>query len=286
MANRSAAHSWPLSGFIAIRCAPRSQQLSPSNQFGPSSGGAMTTGLRVWHGDRRDRLVHGRRDHWRMGSTARCRRVREVGRNRGWRAVGVAPVRRRARRSRLARPHFVVGVWVTDDACPFADLSPANVSRVWSPASNFTDEIVMSWVSRSSAQLVREMELAVGGRYRHRARRPRWPARVSRPHVRSGGAAAGSSTAIASSCCAHSVDGRIPVVSVTAPKPRRWCGWTASSAPTVRVRARLDRAIRGRFRIRVLSSAASGSTSFSVRNMKKNTTQPIAAMNSQLTSRR
>src|SRR5260370_14540017 len=48
MANRSEAHSWPLSGFIAIRCAPMSQQLSASNQFGPSNGGAMTTGLRVW----------------------------------------------------------------------------------------------------------------------------------------------------------------------------------------------------------------------------------------------
>src|SRR5258708_34910340 len=48
MANRSEAHSWPLSGFIAIRCAPMPQQLSASNQFGPSNGGAMTTGLRVW----------------------------------------------------------------------------------------------------------------------------------------------------------------------------------------------------------------------------------------------
>src|SRR6478672_2870790 len=47
MANRSAPHSWPLSGFSAERCALRAQQLSTSSQFGPASGGDMTAGLRV-----------------------------------------------------------------------------------------------------------------------------------------------------------------------------------------------------------------------------------------------
>ena len=47
MANRSAAHSPPLIGLVALRWAVISQQLLPSNQFGPLSGGAITAGLRV-----------------------------------------------------------------------------------------------------------------------------------------------------------------------------------------------------------------------------------------------
>src|SRR6187431_3579071 len=46
MAYRSAAHRPPDSGFNAFRCALMSQQPPPSNQPGPSSGGAMTTGLK------------------------------------------------------------------------------------------------------------------------------------------------------------------------------------------------------------------------------------------------
>src|SRR3954447_21185443 len=47
MANRSAAQSFPFNGFIAIRCGVMSQQLLPSSQPGPYSGGAMTGGSSV-----------------------------------------------------------------------------------------------------------------------------------------------------------------------------------------------------------------------------------------------
>src|SRR6478735_11673505 len=46
MAYRSAAHRPPDSRLNAVRCALMSQQPAPSNQPGPSSGGAMTIGFR------------------------------------------------------------------------------------------------------------------------------------------------------------------------------------------------------------------------------------------------
>src|SRR6478752_1475385 len=47
MAKRSETKIFPLIGLAAIRCADISQQPLPFNQFGPSSGGEIDTGLRV-----------------------------------------------------------------------------------------------------------------------------------------------------------------------------------------------------------------------------------------------
>ena len=120
MANRSAAHSPPLSGFSALRWALMSQQLSPSNQFGPSSGGAITAGLRVGHGDRRHLFVHGRGDQrWRSasGSRRRCVWTRSVGSGRGLVQCDVEPDD-----AGLPRSQFRCRRGCPDDAGPVAEL--------------------------------------------------------------------------------------------------------------------------------------------------------------------
>ena len=187
MANRSAAHSWPLSGFSAIRCALMSQQLLPSNQFGPSSGGAMTGRLAGLHGDRRHLLGHRRgKQRWLRLRDARPR-PRASGR---WESVPPCPARRRATPPRLAPAR--ISLWALGFPMTRVQLpswSPARFSSVWSPASTVDRcqrHVLVEHVGQ--LQLVGQVDLAVGGRHRDRRGDDTGQHRRHRPGPASGAA--------------------------------------------------------------------------------------------------
>src|SRR6476661_1493277 len=141
MAYRSAAHRPPDSRFNAVRCALMSQQPSPSNQPGPSSGGATTTGFR---------------DSTTTGATFSSMTALISG-GVGFGTVKLTVCTRSAGRGAdvssatssqtvppWAGPNFVVGVGVPYTRVQWPSLSAARVSSVVSPAWTATDVSVTS----------------------------------------------------------------------------------------------------------------------------------------------
>src|SRR6478735_1515677 len=141
MANRSAAHSWPLSGFIAIRWAVMSQQLLPSNHFGPSSGGEMTAGLWSDTSTEATFSVMLAGSSGGMGSDRFTSRV--------WDSFfgTCAPSTTTSSHTipPWPGPSFVVGVWLPPKArIQCANSSPGSVNNVSSPDLTTNDVNVTS----------------------------------------------------------------------------------------------------------------------------------------------
>src|ERR1700687_5548844 len=149
MANRSATHSWPLSGLIAIRCAVMSQQLLPSNQFGPSSGDEMTAGLRVETvtGATVAVIVAGNSGGIGSGMATPMACARVVGMLDGPPSAGLSTATSSHTNALCPGPGLVVGAGLPRMRVQYASLSPDSVSSVLSPASTASDVNVSSCAS-------------------------------------------------------------------------------------------------------------------------------------------
>ena len=197
MANRSAAHSPPLSGFSAVRCAVMSQQLLPSNQFGPSSGGAMTAGLRVCTvtGATSSSMVAGISGGDGFGIATPMVWTRSVGT-----VADLSSATSSQTMPACPGPNFVVGACVADDAGPVAELvAGQGEQRLVACAHRHRRQRHLLCQRVRQLQLVREMGLAVGGRHRHRRGDHAWRSPASRPPVHQGGELAVVDGSIASS---------------------------------------------------------------------------------------
>ena len=141
-----------------------SQQLLPSNQFGPSRGGAMTAGLRVCTvtGATFSVMVAGISGGDGFGIVTLIVWIR---------SAGMVADLSSATSSQTSLPGRAP---ISLSACASRgrgsstpSLSPASVSSVWSPAAPPRTSASRSCEHVRQQQLVREMVLAVGGGHRH-----------------------------------------------------------------------------------------------------------------------